>query len=79
MVPFKGTAQAKQRLAPALTSSQRQELAFAMLQDVLQALAAVPELAGILLVSVDPAAAALAAKFGARVSSHMHAMGTPRP
>jgi len=69
VVPFKGTAQAKQRLAAVLTSSQRQQLAFAMLQDVLQTLAAVPELAGILLISVDPAAAALAAKFGARVSS----------
>ena len=69
VVPFKGTAQAKQRLAPVLTSSQRQEFAFTMLQDVLQSLAAVPELAGILLVSVDPAAAALAAKFGAQVSS----------
>ncbi len=68
VVPFKGTAQAKQRLAPALSSAQRQELAFAMLQDVLQTLAAVPELAGIVLVSVDPAAAALAAKFGALVS-----------
>lgn len=69
VVPFKGTAQAKQRLAPVLSSAQRQELAFAMLQDVLQVLAAVPELAGILLVTVDPAAAALAAKIGARVSS----------
>ncbi len=69
VVPFKGTAQAKQRLAPALTSSQRQEFAFAMLQDVLQALAAVRELAGILLVSVDPVATALAANFGAQVSS----------
>jgi 2-phospho-L-lactate guanylyltransferase len=69
VVPFKGTAQAKQRLASVLSSSQRQDLAFAMLQDVLQALTAVPELAGILLVSVDPAAAALAAKFGAKVSS----------
>lgn len=75
VVPFKGTAQAKQRLAPVLSSAQRQDLAFAMLRDVLQALTAVPELAGILLVSVDPAAAALAAKFGAQVSSAQASAG----
>ena len=38
VVPFKGTAQAKQRLASVLSSAQRQDLAFAMLQDVLQTL-----------------------------------------
>ena len=69
VVPFKGTAQAKQRLAPALTSAQRQELALAMLDDVLRSLAAVTELAEVLVVTVDPAAGALAAQFGARVSS----------
>lgn len=67
VVPFKGTAQGKQRLAPALAPAQRQELALAMLDDVLLNLAAVSELCGVLVVTVDPGAAALAAKFGARV------------
>src|SRR4051812_15162827 len=69
VVPFKGTAQAKQRLATALAPAQRQELALAMLDDVLRSLAAVTELAAVLVVTVDPAAASLAAKFGARISS----------
>ena len=74
VVPFKGTAQGKQRLAPVLAPAQRQELALAMLDDVLQSLSAVRELAAVLVVTVDPAAAALAAQFGARVSSD-HACG----
>jgi 2-phospho-L-lactate guanylyltransferase len=69
VVPFKGTAQAKQRLAPVLAPIQRQELALAMLDDVLRSLAAVSELAAVLVVTVDPVAASLAAKFGARISS----------
>lgn len=69
VVPFKGTAQAKQRLAPMLAPAQRQELALAMLQDVLRTLAAVSELADILVVTTDAAAVALTAKFGARISS----------
>lgn len=69
VVPFKGTAQAKQRLAAALTPPQRQALALAMLGDVLQTLSAVDELRGVLVVTTDPAAAALAAQFGAQVSS----------
>jgi 2-phospho-L-lactate guanylyltransferase len=69
VVPFKGTANAKQRLAAALTPSQRQALAFAMLEDVLQALSAVAELAAVRVVTTDPAAAALATQYGAEVSS----------
>jgi 2-phospho-L-lactate guanylyltransferase len=69
VVPFKGTAQAKLRLAPALAPAQRQELALAMLDDVLRSISAVGELAMVLVVTVDPAAASLAAKFGARISS----------
>ncbi len=69
VVPFKGTAQVKQRLAPALAPAQRQELALAMLDDVLRSLSAVTELAAVLVVTVDPSAVSLAAQFGARVSS----------
>ena len=73
VVPFKGTAQVKQRLAAALTPPQRQALALAMLDDVLQTLASVDELGGVLVVTIDPAAVTLAAEFGAQVSSdHAH-------
>lgn len=73
VVPFKGTAQVKQRLAAALTPPQRQALALAMLGDVLQTLSAVDELRGVLLVTTDPEAITLAAQFGAQVSSdHAH-------
>ena len=70
VVPFKGTAQAKQRLASALTAPQRHALALAMLGDVLQTLAAVDELGGVLVVTADAAATALAAQFGAQVSAY---------
>jgi 2-phospho-L-lactate guanylyltransferase len=68
VVPVKDTRDAKQRLAGILTGSQRQKLAMAMLQDVLTALSATRELAGILVVTADRAAAELAARHGARVS-----------
>jgi 2-phospho-L-lactate guanylyltransferase len=72
-VPFKGTAQVKQRLAGALSPPQRQALALAMLGDVLQTLASVDELGGVLVVTTDPAAVTLAAEFGGQVSSdHAH-------
>ena len=73
VVPFKGTAQVKQRLAAALTPPQRQALALAMLGDVLNTLRAVDELRGVLVVTTDPAAMTVAAQFGAEVSSdHAH-------
>ncbi len=68
VVPVKETAQSKQRLAGVLPQAQRQELALAMAGDVLRALALVPQLDGILVVTADPAAADLAARYGARVS-----------
>ena len=67
VVPVKATGEAKQRLAPVLSRAQRRDLALAMLEDVLATLAAVPELAGMLVVTVDPAAAAIAARYGAGV------------
>lgn len=68
VVPVKDTRDAKQRLAAILSAPRRQELAMAMLHDVLTALSAAWELAGILVVTADPAAAKLAARHGARVS-----------
>jgi 2-phospho-L-lactate/phosphoenolpyruvate guanylyltransferase len=64
VVPVKDTAIAKQRLAPALTQAQRQALALAMLEDVLAALAEAPGLARRLLVTIDPEAIRLAARYG---------------
>lgn len=67
VLPIKETIGAKQRLAGLLTPAQRHALAIAMAEDVLSALAAARGLAGILVVTLDPAAAALARRVGARV------------
>ena len=69
VVPVKDTAAAKQRLAPALPADLRQGLALAMLEDVLAALAEARGLAGRVLVTIDPAARDLAARYGAAVLS----------
>jgi 2-phospho-L-lactate guanylyltransferase len=66
VVPVKEQTGAKQRLSSFLPPNQRRALAAAMLEDVLDALAAAP-LAGILLVTLDPFATALARRIGARV------------
>jgi len=68
VVPIKDTANAKQRLAGVLSGAERQQLALAMLEDVLAALAPDDELAGILVVTTDPVATAIAARYGADVS-----------
>jgi 2-phospho-L-lactate guanylyltransferase len=68
VVPVKEFRAAKQRLAPALSPPRRRDLAFAMLEDVLTALAAAPALAGIVVVTVDEAAKQLARRYGALVS-----------
>ena len=67
VVPIKATVDAKQRLGNAVAPSMRPRLALAMAEDVLAALAASRALAGIIVVTVDEAAAALAARYGARV------------
>jgi 2-phospho-L-lactate/phosphoenolpyruvate guanylyltransferase len=64
VVPVKDTATAKQRLAPALPPRLRQALALAMLEDVLSALAEVHGIARRLLVTIDPEASRLAARYG---------------
>ncbi len=66
VVPIKETAAAKQRLAPAAAPGFRQAFALAMAEDVLSALAEAPGLAGLIVVTLDPAATQLAARYGAR-------------
>jgi 2-phospho-L-lactate guanylyltransferase len=67
VVPVKELHRAKQRLASALAPELREALMLAMLEDVLSALAETPGLAGIAVVTVDPAATRLARDFGARI------------
>ncbi len=66
-VPVKEFTGAKQRLSAFLSPEQREILAATMLEDVLAALAGATRLAGILVNTVDPRAAALAERYGARV------------
>jgi 2-phospho-L-lactate guanylyltransferase len=68
VVPVKDSAAAKQRLAGTLPAALRRALALAMAEDVLETLAAVRALAGILVVTVDEAAAQIATRYGAVVS-----------
>ena len=68
-VPVKEFTGAKQRLATLLTPARRELLAATMLEDVLAALAGAHRLAGILVNTVEPRAAALAERYGARVMS----------
>ena len=68
VVPIKETSDAKRRLADVLCAARRQQLALAMFEDVLATLTGVRELVGIIVVTADPAAAAIAARHGARVS-----------
>ena len=64
-VPVKDLADAKQRLVAALPAEERRALAAAMLEDVLDALAAVPEL-DVVVITRDADALALARRHGAR-------------
>ena len=67
VVPVKELAGAKQRLSSCLSPEERRALATIMLEDVLDAVSAVRQLAGILVVTVDPVAASLAGRYGARI------------
>ncbi|HUC17607.1 MAG TPA: 2-phospho-L-lactate guanylyltransferase [Acetobacteraceae bacterium] len=69
VVPVKEFGSAKQRLSRFLTQEQRRALAACMVEDVLEALAAVPELAGILVVTEEPVAIHLAQRYGAETST----------
>lgn len=67
LIPVKPLAQAKTRLAGVLSPGERQALVRHMLDDVLAALAAAPGIAGIALVTADPAVARIGAEHGLRV------------
>jgi hypothetical protein len=64
VVPVKELAVAKQRLSPCLSPEERRALAKVMLEDVLDAVSAVRQLAGMLVVTVDPVAGSLAGRYG---------------
>ena len=64
LVPIKNLENAKERLSPVLSRAERQALAEAMLQDVLAALATVNHHTRVAVVSSDPLAVALAARYG---------------
>jgi 2-phospho-L-lactate guanylyltransferase len=66
-VPVKAFTGAKSRTGAALTPAQRETLAATMLEDVLAALAGSRLLAGILVNTIDPVAAALGERYGARI------------
>jgi 2-phospho-L-lactate/phosphoenolpyruvate guanylyltransferase len=67
VIPVKDTSRAKQRLAGALSPRLRADLALAMFQDVLKAVAGVPELRGIVVVTADPIVAEIARRAGAKI------------
>lgn len=67
ILPVKELEGAKQRLSPALTPAQRVALMQVMIGEVLAALTAARGLAGVALVTLDPWAADLARRSGARV------------
>src|SRR4051794_15772064 len=67
VLPVKTFARAKQRLAEAVAGGERSELAEAMVRDVLAALGDVAGLAGVVVVTAEPRAAAAAREAGARV------------
>jgi 2-phospho-L-lactate guanylyltransferase len=66
VVPVKELVGAKQRLSSCLSLEERRALATTMLEDVLDALSAVQQLAGVLVITVDPVATSLASHYGAR-------------
>jgi len=66
-LPVKELEGAKQRLSSALSPDERRLLATIMLEDVLDAVSAAEQFAGVLVVTVDPAATSLASRYGARI------------
>ena len=75
LVPVKDLQHAKQRLAGVLRARERHALFRAMLEDVLSVLSRCQGLAGVVLVTRDPEARVLAARYGARVLEEEHNRG----
>jgi 2-phospho-L-lactate/phosphoenolpyruvate guanylyltransferase len=67
VLPIKETGFAKQRLAQQFSQDFRRRLALTMFEDIVRAVAGVSELSGIAVVTLDPAAAAIALRFGAQI------------
>ena len=67
VLPIKNLENVKSRLAPSLSLPERVKLFRCMVEDVIFAVAGVPGLHGILVVTRDPEIRDLAASFGARV------------
>jgi 2-phospho-L-lactate/phosphoenolpyruvate guanylyltransferase len=67
VLPVKSFARAKRRLGDAIGDREREELAAAMVGDVLAALAAVPQIADVVVVTAEPRAARAAEQAGASV------------
>ena len=65
VVPIKELDGAKQRLAPLLSPAQRRALIEVMMGEVLQAVAGAKSLAGLMVVTLDPQATALASRLAA--------------
>jgi 2-phospho-L-lactate/phosphoenolpyruvate guanylyltransferase len=82
LIPVKETTNAKSRLGSAVSPHLRQGLALAMLEDVLDAVAGAGDIAGLIVVTADPAATALATRYAARIitdgamSGHTGAVST---
>jgi 2-phospho-L-lactate guanylyltransferase len=69
VIPIKELDGAKQRLAPLLSPAQRRALIEVIMGEVLDAVAGVRGLGGILVVTLDPRATAYAGRLGARVTT----------
>jgi len=69
VIPVKETAFAKQRLGSVFSQEFRRRLALTMFEDTIRAVSAVSELRGVVVVTIDPAAADIAARYGAQVWS----------
>jgi len=67
VVPIKELDGAKQRLSPLLSPAQRRALIEVMMGEVLEAVTGAIGLVGVMVVTLDPQATALAKKLGARV------------
>ena len=74
VLPVKNFENAKTRLAPTLTPEERRTLFPLMVEDVLAAMTA-SNLTGVLVLTNEPAAAALAAQYGARVEGEPENQG----
>ena len=66
VIPIKDTKDAKQRLADVMSGSDRIRMAFAMIEDVLEVVTRVKELAGVIVVTAESAVSAIATRQLAR-------------